>query len=59
VLQLAHMHKPAADTWDIEAGWAYKHTFERRRYRLKQTGSSWAVEDLGRLEGNYDPAAKP
>ncbi len=59
VLQLAHMHKPAADTWEIEAGWAYKHTFERRRYRLKQTGSSWQVEDLGRFEGNYDPTAKP
>ena len=59
VLLLAHMQKPAADTWDIEAGWAYKHIFERRHYRVKHTGGSWAVEDLGRLEGNYAPAAKP
>ncbi len=58
VLQLAYMHKQAADTWEMEAGWAYKLTFERRRYRLKQTGGAWKVEDLGKLDGNYDPAVK-
>ena len=61
VLQLAHMHKPAPDTWDIEAGWAYKRLFERRNYRLKQTGTTWTFEDKGKVDGNYSPTdpAKP
>ena len=55
VLQLAHMHRPSPDTWDIEAGWAYKRFFERHKYRLKLTGKDWAVEDLGKVDGNYVP----
>ncbi len=52
ILQLAHMHKADATTWDVEAGWAYKRIFERRNYRLKQNGKDWAVEDLGKVDGN-------
>ena len=59
VLQLAHMHKPAADVWDIEAGWAYKRIYDRHHYQLKRTGDKWAVEDKGRVDGNYSPDAKP
>ncbi|MDB6136991.1 MAG: hypothetical protein JWO94_63 [Verrucomicrobiaceae bacterium] len=55
IIQLAHMHKPDADTWDIEAGWAYKRLFERHNFRLKRTGKEWAVEDKGRVDGNYIP----
>ena len=61
VIHLAHMHRPAPDTWDIEAGWAYKRTFERRKYELKNTGGHWSVEDKGKVDGNYTPnqPAKP
>jgi len=60
VLQLAHMHKPDADTWDIEAGWAYKRLFERHKYRLKRHGKDWSVEDQGKVDGNYVPGqSKP
>jgi hypothetical protein len=56
VLQLAHMHKADVDNWDIEAGWAYKRTFERHNYHLKRTGTTWVVEDKGKLDGNYFPS---
>ena len=53
-LQIRDLTK-AGENWDVVAGWAYKKTWERHRYKLTPKGSSWEVHDAGRTEGNYVP----
>lgn len=58
LLQLRHLTQPDAHTYEIEAGWAYKRTFQMNRYRVQQTGNTWNVRDVARIEGNYEPTTK-
>jgi hypothetical protein len=53
-LQLLEM-RHAGNGMEVVAGWAYKKTWERRRYRVTREGEGWKVEDLARIEGNYTP----
>jgi len=42
-----------ADSFDVVAGWAYKKTYERRRYKLLKSGQGYDVRTGERIEGNY------
>lgn len=55
-LQIADMRRSGGDTWEVQAGWAYKKVFERRRLKLKKQAEGFAVIQDERIEGNYSPA---
>jgi hypothetical protein len=57
-LQLAQIKRGSADTFDVIAGWAYKKTWERHRYRLVKTATGYEVTKDERLEGNYVPTTE-
>ncbi len=57
-LQLLEMNRTGSDTTDVVAGWAYKKTWERHRYKVTSGPKGREVEDLGRVEGNYAPEVK-
>ena len=53
-LQLFEMKRTGSDSLEVVAGWAYKKTWERRRYKVTLLGpKGWQVVDAGRVEGNY------
>jgi len=52
-IQLLEMKRTGATTTEVVAGWAYKKTWERHRYKVT-TSPERKVEDLGRIEGNYE-----
>ena len=56
LLHLRHLKKLDAQAYEVEAGWAYKRTFEMKRFRVAQSGTVWKVEELGRIDGNYEAA---
>lgn len=59
LLHLRHLKKLGEQDFEIEAGWAYKKTFEMKRYRVTKAGTTpWKVEEQAKIDGNYDPAAK-
>jgi hypothetical protein len=37
----------------VAAGWAWKKTYERRRYTLTKMATGYEMKDVERLEGNY------
>jgi hypothetical protein len=43
VLHLVHMHQETDGSYLVEAAWAYKMTFERHLFRVKQEGGKWKV----------------
>jgi hypothetical protein len=43
VLHLVHMHREADGSYLIEAAWAYKMSFERHLFRVRQEAGSWKV----------------
>jgi len=55
MLHLQKMHKSDPQTYEIDAGWAYKRTFDRRKFRVQKTGDKWVVQELARLDGNATP----
>ena len=57
-LQLAQIKRGSADTFDVIAGWAYKKTWERHRYKLVKTATGYEVTKDERLEGNYVPTTE-
>ena len=59
LVQLRHLKKVSEKEYEIEAGWAYKKTFEMKRFRVTQTGNEpWKVAELARIDGNYEAPAK-
>jgi hypothetical protein len=52
MIHLQRMKRPNADTYEVDAGWAHKRTFEQRSYRVKKTGGKWTVEEVAKLGGN-------
>ncbi len=58
ILHLRHLKKLDGQSFEVEAGWAYKKTFEIKRFLVKQTNGAWIVQEATRLDGNYDPAVK-
>ena len=52
-LQIAEMRVTGRDKWDVVAGWAWKKTYERRRYTLTKTASGYEMAEVERIEGNY------
>lgn len=54
LLQLRHVKKLNDQAYEIEAGWAYKRTFEMKRFHVQQTGATWKVEERARIDGNYE-----
>lgn len=58
LLHLRHVKKLSDQAYEIEAGWAYKRTFEMKRFHVQQSGATWKVEEQARLDGNYEQPAK-
>lgn len=52
-IQLHEIKRTGTDSWDVMAGWAYKKTYERSRYKLVRKGDAYEVTETSRLEGNY------
>ena len=53
ILQISEIKSAGRDVWTVVAGWAWKKTFERRRYTLTKTPAGYEVKDVERIEGNY------
>ncbi len=54
-LQIMEIKRNGEDAFDVVAGWAWKKTFERRRYKMVKAGDGYKVEEGERIEGNYVP----
>jgi len=52
-LQIEDIKPADADGFDVVAGWAYKKSYERRRYKLLKTPAGYEVRGGERLMGNY------
>lgn len=60
LLHLRHLKKLDDHTYEIEAGWAYKRTFEMKRFRVAKAGDGpWKIVEQAAIDGNYEPAAAP
>ena len=57
ILQIMEIKRAGDDGFDVIAGWAWKKTFERRRYKLVKKGGSYEVVEGERIEGNFVPAS--
>ncbi|MCE9520735.1 MAG: hypothetical protein K8R87_14450 [Verrucomicrobia bacterium] len=55
-LQISEIKRTGEHTHEAIGGWAYKKTFERRKYTLQEDGKHWVVTPGERIEGNYEPA---
>lgn len=53
VLQISEIRPAGRDAWNVVAGWAWKKTFERRRYTLTKTATGYEMKEVERIEGNY------
>jgi hypothetical protein len=53
ILQIAEIRPAGRDKWDVVAGWAWKKTYERRRYTLTKTAAAYEMAEVERIEGNY------
>ena len=53
ILQIADIESAGTDKWTVVAGWAWKKSYERRRYTLTKTAAGDEMKDVERLEGNY------
>ncbi len=54
-LQISEIKRTGEHTREAVAGWAYKKTFERRRFKLEHDAAGWVVTPGERIEGNYEP----
>ena len=55
-IQVTDMRKAGSAQWDVEAGWAYKKVYERRKLKLvKKADGTYEVTSDERVEGNYLP----
>lgn len=52
-IQLHEIKRAGTDAWEVVAGWAYKKTYERYRYKLLKKANAYEVTESTRLEGNY------
>ncbi len=52
-IQLHEIKLTGTDAWEVIAGWAYKKTYERYRYKLIKKADAYEVIETSRLEGNY------
>lgn len=55
-LQISEIKRTGEHSRETIGGWAYKKTFERRKYKLQDDGQGWVVTSGERIEGNYEPA---
>ena len=55
MIHLQRMKRPNADTYEVDAGWAHKRTFDQRSYRVRKSGDKWTVEEVAKLGGNAVP----
>lgn len=52
-LQIGDLRIAGRDKWDVVAGWAWKKTYERSRYKLTKTATGYEMSAPERIEGNY------
>lgn len=52
-LQIGELRIAGTDKWDVVAGWAWKKTYERNRYKLMKTATGYEMSGPERIEGNY------
>jgi hypothetical protein len=53
LLQLRLMRQTAPDTWEYEAGWAYKQHFQRHQWTVRAKDGQFSVERGKLLDGNW------
>ena len=56
-IQILEIKHAGAEGFDVVAGWAWKKTFERRRYKLVKKGDTYEVVEGERIEGNFIPTS--
>jgi hypothetical protein len=52
LLQLQMMRRSTPESYEIDANWAFKKTFERSKLTVKKVGEKWLVQDAKLVEGN-------
>lgn len=58
MLQIARMKKLSAEAYEVEAAWAYKREFERKRFKAELISGQWKVTELELLDSYRTPLAK-
>jgi hypothetical protein len=58
MLQIGRMKKLSAKAYEVEAAWAYKREFERKRFQTELVGGQWKVTELETLDRYQTPVAK-
>lgn len=58
-IQVMNFKQIGTEKWEVQVGWAYKKTFERRKLVLEKSGDSYQVSSDEREEGNYLPVQPP
>jgi hypothetical protein len=58
MLQIGRMKKLSAEAYEVEAAWAYKREFERKRFQTELVGGQWKVTELETLDSYRTPVAK-
>lgn len=58
LLQVRLMKQTAPGSWEYEAGWAYKKSFQRKRWKVVEEGGKYRVEATEVMDGNWPPAPK-
>lgn len=53
VIQIRTMKQTSGTTWEYEAAWSYKKTFQRRTWKVTSDNGSWKVEAGPVLDGNW------
>jgi hypothetical protein len=51
MLQIARMKKLGENAYEVEAAWAYKREFERKRFKVELAQGQWQVTELEKLDG--------
>jgi hypothetical protein len=51
MLQIARMKKLGENAYEVEAAWAYKREFDRKRFKVELAQGQWQVTELEKLDG--------
>jgi hypothetical protein len=55
MVQIAHMKKLGADHYEVEIGWSWKKSYERKRFDVLKDAGAWKVTELERLDSSIVP----
>lgn len=55
ILQIRLMKPLGPDSWEYEAAWSYKKSFQRKTWQVGLKDGKYTVTDKGVVEGNWQP----